>query len=467
MERNFFSEGFEGFLREKADQYKMYPSDRVWKNIDRELRPRRKWPYMAAVLLLLGIGIGARQYVNEQEKAPIGQNTGGQEKSLKVASLNPEAKTGTATAQPVSGTPTKKSQANPLRVVARQQPDASPIDQIGDRHEVTIAAPVQASPVEERSRMDEQAQGSDIQRSISVVSGQALPELRPHTAPMDIHPNTTFKAPALEQTLTTEQYQVNPIVPPYTFTPKPRKWGFEMYVTPSVSYRRLTGKASNANYANYNNVGYSANFGYPADVNAAVVHKPSMGIELGSAFTYPLSKMFRFKAGLQLNYNQYLIQAYSYVPEMASFGANNAGFFSTPINEVSFYRNFNGYSRTWLKNEHFMISMPIGFEMNLAGRENKVQFGIASSIQPTYILSDNAFLISTNLKNYAEASALYRNWNVNGAVEAFLSVNSGPVKWFMAPQFRYQILSSYSDNYPIREHLVEYGLKLGIKRTIR
>ncbi len=475
MERNFFSEGFEGFLREKADQYKLYPSDRVWKNIDRELRPRRKWPYLAAVLLLLGLGIGARQYLGEQE-TPIARTSLSakvNENKVKVASLNPSAPTEKAFQGSKAGSVSRSTSTPAARRLHGLHEVSLTSESLSPRTVANTKAGNTPDDLMERHSSippsSEPGYASDIVTHEPAVmeTGHALPDLRPHAPLIDILPKTSPEAPKAEQTLTPEQYSVNPVVPPNVFAPPVKKWNFEMYVTPSVSYRRLTGKASNANYPNYSNVGYSANFGYPSDVNAAVVHKPAMGIELGSALSYPVSRMFRFKAGLQLNYNQYLIQAYSYVPEIASYGANNAGFYSTPINQMSFYRNSNGYSRTWLKNEHFMISMPIGFEMNLAGRGDRVQVGIASTIQPTYILSDNAYLISTNLKNYAEASALYRNWNLNGSVEAFLSVNSGPVKWFVAPQFRYQLISSYTDNYPIREHLVEYGLKLGIKKTIR
>jgi hypothetical protein len=41
MERNFYNDDdfdFEQFLKQKADQYKMYPSDRVWNNIDNSIR---------------------------------------------------------------------------------------------------------------------------------------------------------------------------------------------------------------------------------------------------------------------------------------------------------------------------------------------------------------------------------------------------------------------------------------------
>src|SRR6476620_9941517 len=55
MERKFYHTDFEELIKEKADQYKMYPSDKVWKGIDRSLRSRRKWYWSGFVILLSGI----------------------------------------------------------------------------------------------------------------------------------------------------------------------------------------------------------------------------------------------------------------------------------------------------------------------------------------------------------------------------------------------------------------------------
>ena len=53
MERNIHTDEFERFLRDKADQYKVYPSDKIWSNINRSIHPRKKWPYAALTLFLL------------------------------------------------------------------------------------------------------------------------------------------------------------------------------------------------------------------------------------------------------------------------------------------------------------------------------------------------------------------------------------------------------------------------------
>lgn len=58
MESNEYNGGFEHFLREKADQYKLYPSDRVWAAVNEKLHPRKKWPYVVVAAIFIGLGIG-------------------------------------------------------------------------------------------------------------------------------------------------------------------------------------------------------------------------------------------------------------------------------------------------------------------------------------------------------------------------------------------------------------------------
>src|SRR4051812_39311231 len=52
MERNFNNE-FERFLKENADQYRMYPSAKVWSGIYNALHTRRKWFGLGIILLLI------------------------------------------------------------------------------------------------------------------------------------------------------------------------------------------------------------------------------------------------------------------------------------------------------------------------------------------------------------------------------------------------------------------------------
>ena len=53
MERNFYNEEFEQFLKQKSDQYKMYPSDRVWNNVYKSLHNTRRWTVLGIVLFFI------------------------------------------------------------------------------------------------------------------------------------------------------------------------------------------------------------------------------------------------------------------------------------------------------------------------------------------------------------------------------------------------------------------------------
>jgi hypothetical protein len=53
MERNFYTDDFERLLKERSDEFRMYPSKRVWHSIYNDLHPGRKWPSVAVSLLLI------------------------------------------------------------------------------------------------------------------------------------------------------------------------------------------------------------------------------------------------------------------------------------------------------------------------------------------------------------------------------------------------------------------------------
>ena len=53
MEKKIFSDNFERMLKEKADEFKMYPSARVWHGIYNSMHPGRRWPSMAMTIILI------------------------------------------------------------------------------------------------------------------------------------------------------------------------------------------------------------------------------------------------------------------------------------------------------------------------------------------------------------------------------------------------------------------------------
>jgi len=58
MESNYNNRDFEQFIKQSADQYRMFPSEKVWKGIDSALHTRRKWYGLGLALLLFLTGAG-------------------------------------------------------------------------------------------------------------------------------------------------------------------------------------------------------------------------------------------------------------------------------------------------------------------------------------------------------------------------------------------------------------------------
>ncbi len=67
MEHKFYTDDFERLLKEKSDEFRMYPSKRVWHSIYNNLHPDRKWPSITVTLLLVTV-LFLIGYMNSNDK---------------------------------------------------------------------------------------------------------------------------------------------------------------------------------------------------------------------------------------------------------------------------------------------------------------------------------------------------------------------------------------------------------------
>ena len=246
------------------------------------------------------------------------------------------------------------------------------------------------------------------------------------------------------------------------------KLNWQVYFSPTMNYRTLSG--GDAYPVQKTGVQYVpiaiTHFGSPDDF---VNHKPTLGYEAGGSMLYRLTRNLTLKTGLQFNYSRYNIKAYTSAnSQQATIALNSfygAGYGSSTITAYSNIQNFGGNAQKDLYNHYYQLSIPVGFELRVLGNE-RLQFNIAASIQPTYLLNRNSYLLTTDYSDYTKAPSLFRRWNFNGGVEAFVSYNIGGFRWQVGPEFRYQLLSTYTDQYPIKETLKEYGIKIGVSKTI-
>src|ERR1700750_2352877 len=73
MERNFNND-FERFLKENSDQYRMYPSAKVWSGIYNALHTRRKWFGLGIILLLLTGSLVTVLVTHSPKETPVSAN---------------------------------------------------------------------------------------------------------------------------------------------------------------------------------------------------------------------------------------------------------------------------------------------------------------------------------------------------------------------------------------------------------
>jgi hypothetical protein len=425
-------EELEELLRERSEQYLLYPSDKVWSNIRKELHPSRSWLYVSLMVLLF-LGGSTAVMIKKQEKSSW-------VKGVSLITLHPFMVPTPSEKLIQNNFEEPKSEGNIVK---------NDIRHTFKNHTTSTSVPIKSmlnGSIEERKK--------DL--LLAVGTNTKLQALETKTQVPDFKELKSQKKNALVNTIDNILEQARKIG-------KDARW--QVYITPTIGYRRLAGKASSLAY-NYSSFSLSTNAMFARDVNDAVSHSPGMGLEVGAAMYYPLTKRLTLKAGLQANYNHYRINAYESVPEIANYGVNNLNYGGIGISAISTYSNDNGYSKATLRNEHYMISVPIGVDYRVAG-DQKLNFSVASTIQPTYVFTNYSYLISTNLRNYAKAPSLNRNWNINSAFEANLNFEQGDYKWSIGPQFRYQLFSSFKEKYPISENLMDLGIKVGVIKTIK
>ncbi|CAN5746305.1 hypothetical protein BH11BAC4_BH11BAC4_11540 [soil metagenome] len=479
METNFYQDNFEQLLKETTDNFRMYPSKRVWHSIYNDLHPSRKWPSLAIWLLLISsvvfVGLSNRNQTSLNSRT-----------SRLIASNDIKASTGNIPANSFSLATAAKETGKTSTPAGRQilhnfSAENVPIDTrlnplnsavIDENLETaSIIAFYKNTAVDKTSSSSTENGNSRNELSVRTIAGSA--SLDEHASGQLIYvandKNDAGKKEKKELlnkdlTLNTPDKEW---IEDYAFHNKPSaaKWKskvtYEIYTTPSVGYRTM--KANTV----YNPAASSSlitNTNANPSFKDAVSQIPAVNMELGGNILYSVSKKLNLKIGVQLNYTNYNINAYELKhPTMTTLMLNdlNSGLpvFSPRSTTLA---NSEGISSKRLNNNTYQISLPVGADIKILGSHN-IKWFAGATIQPTYIVNGNAYFISADLKNYVTDNSLMRKWNLNAGIETFISyktksgiiVNAGP-------QFRYQLMSTYSKQYTYDEKLYNLGLKIGI-----
>lgn len=488
MEDRYHDREFEQFVKRNADQYRMFPSEKVWKGIHSTLHTRRRWYSIGIALLLLTTGVvtwvmlvtpsGKKQIASSSTisqsgiaKKQAGKNT--QKPKVVIAAVKKPSNTNSniadvspyiiseaspyisqknlliPTVEPDTETDITYDLEAPERMYQPASPLVTPVIST-QKPDVLIAkaAPVRAKQIQAVPSIPVTKEVVDIKINEENISA-------PQAASDDA---TAKKELSSSEEVSLYPMTIESVLNSYKGPGKRKRITWQVYFVPTISYRKLTENKAFIEEARASNGIPPASI---TDINAVVTHKPDIGFELGFSTGYPITRNLRLTGGAQFNVSKYDIRAFSYSAEIATIALNSGGG-ANSVSTVTNYRNLGGGSKTnWLRNLYVSASIPVGAELIVAGNK-KTYAGIAANVQPTYILANRAYLISTDYKNYAEVPSLTRKWNVNTAFEVFAGATTGKLKWRIGPQVRYQALSSFDSKYPVKEHLFDFGLKVGI-----
>lgn len=467
MESNYRHSDFERYLKDNADQYRMFPSEKVWKGIHNNLHTRRKWYGIGLAFLLLLTG-GAVTWVmttypvskKENVPAPEAGLIAKQAQDMQPAPEDnriPDIIPFTSTPSQVLPGPYGSAGTTDTNTTSLASEDE---EKEGNKTALLHHAAERIRPIAPEIKYAESLSPPPSAIADKAVITASLFDSRSLTAP---EPAVVFGSPAATERGFSYPVEISieNITSGYK-APKKRVF-WQLFVTPTISYRKLSENKSYEMPAPVD-PGSSPNtpFTLPHDVNSAVTHKPDMGLQIGFSGRYPVSRRVNIRGGVQFNINRYDIKAFRYNGELATINLNGNGTNTGTVATWTYYRNQDGYKSDWLKNYYFSVSAPIGAEFRIAGNQ-KTSLGVAGTIQPTYIIRDRAYLLSTDYKNYAEVPWLIRRANINTGFEAFVNYTSrSGVKWQVGPQVRYQVLSSFQNRYPVKENLFDFGMKIGV-----
>ncbi|MGG9971230.1 hypothetical protein ACQ33O_05480 [Ferruginibacter sp. SUN002] len=414
MERNMFNDSFERMLREKADEFRMYPSARVWHSIYNNIHPGRRWPSTAMSIVLIGLLL-LIGYTNSEK------NT-----TKPITAIDANVSLGAI--KSVSSKNTIPTELNILHtksvtsLAGKNSGFGNSVQQLAKNSGAINHTKQRAS-----INTTEVALLSIADNRISILPEQNTNNITDNIEPK-LLPLTKRTIPVDDNTLTENIVAVDKLIDKKTVG----KFGLQVYASPSVVYPNASD-----------------------NISTNEVNKPSVGLEVGAAMKYALFKKLKVTTGLQLNYISYNSLGY-----LSGATTTNSLIKQSQPNQVienSGLTNTTGLYPVNFRSETYQVSLPVGVEFKLLGKD-RLHWDVGATIQPTYIMNGNN-------NNITDASSI-NNWNLNAGFETFITYKINGLTWQLGPQLRYQLISTYDKTNRFNENLANYGVKLGVSKIL-
>jgi len=515
MENEFYNGEFEQLIKEKADQFSMYPSRRVWHSIYNNLHPSRRWPSIVMSLLLMG-SLSLIGYLNTSDNSidhrsndlnisniPATNSSKETDRNNKQNYSYPKTRVQPVTAynHAFDDIITNGTDFYNYTVVKSNRPKyLFGTTQSAESKQPAEGVAAGINGKELVQAVDAYIKSNKIFTDIAINNkkirnSDAKPAV--NDADPENNTNTSLINTGTDKTVSTQTgvnhnavadlnklndadkkalVKVNAVTDKKSLTNEEKDWienyvsldksaknkwkdrmAFQFYATPAVNYRKLTtrSKGSTSAFAT-------------ADINSVISQKPGFGMEAGADLTYAFAKRLQFKAGLQFNYTNYNIDAdQTNHPIITTILLNDPStgysYSAARTSTTSNVYNTAALQPVTLHNRTYQVSVPVGFAYKLSSEKN-VDWFAGATVQPTYVFGGNAHLISSDLKSYVSDPSSIRTWNLNLGFETYMNFKLGTYSLQVGPQVRYQVYSTYRKDVALIEKPYAVGLKFGLTK---
>ena len=494
MERRFFMNDFEQSLKEHADNFQMIPSKKVWHGIYNDLHPGKRWPSVTMSLLLIFalVTIGHLNTNNSRRLAYLANNKSSDTKKL-------------ATSLKTTGSSTSNQ-----KIVVRK----SDVDKSREVFVYSNGQPGNTEPALSKVVINYQnndlLKGSSLSDRLKSLNNPVLPSFEKNLIVIpepnfnsgdgNIAENEHTKATLLQNNIdlkgSLEEKIANHVDKPHpgstlaekenktTAEELPGKGAKEINTGSNAEkktvkpHRKRNDKIGWVYYAApvLNSVSFSgeplkepqgSNFAAGPVINPKpnkILHSSALGFEAGAQMNYAITKSLKFTTGAHLTYSGYNIISNEVHPFRAVLVLRDPGTGTLySRNFITHYGDGTGQSVAMIRNYNWQASIPFGLQYEVTGND-KVQFNVGGNVEPSLILKSKAYILSSDGNNYVNDPSLLRKLNVSSNFGAFVTFSSTRFKWQIGPNIRYQWLSTYLRDYTVKEHLIDYGIRLGISR---
>ncbi len=483
MDQFYDRDDFEKFLKSSADDFVMLPSRKTWYSLYNSMHPDRKWPSIAAcILILFGIlyiGVSNNNQINSAARQLALQNEKIQNE--KIIQQKAIALANTVKQHIAEKIKQELSYNNNIYLANNSKKITTATNLYSTNNTVYVAynLPIPEQLLIANTANLYQQQANDV--NIANITSIPIAKNTPNTFIFDDnnfvniaenkntilntnkYSSTTIAANADIKNTKVNKTQVEMNAEKawqenYALKNKPKlnklkaKGAITYYVTAALGFRNFSKTKDNKETGNL----LIANRNYPS-AEQPQNNVTALNIEAGAVISYKISKRVALKGGLQYNYTNYTTNATRLGHTTVTNIAVNS---ATEQTGASLYSTKNGSDK--LNNTTSQISLPLGANYHIAGN-GKIKWYVGATVQPTYVVSGSGYVLSADAKNYVAQPTLLRKFNLNTALETFVSFKPSPaVTLSVGPQFRYQILSTFKTEYNYSEKLYNLGVKVGL-----